>query len=86
MAASVAYQSSAAPTPHLAATPDPQPTEQDQGLNLNPHRDYVRSLTCWSTMRTPKPFLEPSHIFLTFAYGKIYDKEKLHNVFSSFLF
>ena len=25
---------------------DPQPTEQGQGLNLHPHRDNVRSLTC----------------------------------------
>ena len=25
------------PTPQLAATPDPQPTEQGQGTNLQPH-------------------------------------------------
>ena len=25
------------PTPQLMATPDPQPTEQGQGLNLHPH-------------------------------------------------
>ena len=25
------------PTPQLTATPDPQPTEQGQGLNLQPH-------------------------------------------------
>ena len=25
------------PTPQLTATPDPQPTKQDQGLNLQPH-------------------------------------------------
>ena len=33
------------PTPQLMATPDPQPTEQGQGLNLQPHGTQLESLT-----------------------------------------
>jgi len=33
------------PTPQLMATPDPQPTEQGQGLNPQPHGSWSDSLT-----------------------------------------
>ena len=33
------------PTPQLTATPDPQPTEQGQGLNLKPYVSQSDSLT-----------------------------------------
>ena len=33
------------PTPQLTATPDPSPTERDQGMNLQPHGSYSDSLT-----------------------------------------
>ena len=33
------------PTPQLAATPDPKPTEHGQGSNLQPHGSSSDSLT-----------------------------------------
>ena len=33
------------PTPQLTATPDPQPTEQGQGSNPQPHSSWLGSLT-----------------------------------------
>ena len=36
-----------------AAMPDPQPTKQDQRLNLHPQGHSVGFLTCWATMGTP---------------------------------
>ena len=33
------------PTPQLVAMPDPQPTEQGQGLNPQPHGSQLDSLT-----------------------------------------
>ena len=42
------------PVLQLTATLDPQPTEQSQGSNPHPHRDYIGSLTCWDIMGTLK--------------------------------
>ena len=47
----------------LAAKPDPYSTEWGQRLNLHPHGDNVRSLTCWATRGTPKTSLLLSLIF-----------------------
>lgn len=41
------------PMPQLAATLNPQPTEQGQRWNLHPLRDDVRSLTTQATPRRP---------------------------------
>ena len=50
------------PTPHLMATPDPQPTERGQGLNPQPHGYYVGLLTTESQWELPDP------VFLTRSY------------------
>jgi len=58
----LAYTTATANTgskPHLppAATLDPLPTEQGQGLKLHPHRHHVRFLTYWVTTGTPEKML-----------------------------
>ena len=37
------------PIPQLVMMPDSYPTERGQGSNPDPHRHYVRFLTCWAT-------------------------------------
>ena len=40
-------------TLRLEATPDPSPTEQEQRVNVGPHRDNIGSITPWATTGTP---------------------------------
>ena len=58
------------PMSQLTTTRDPSPAEWGQGLNLHPHKDNVRSLTCWATMGTPitfkKSFYFIFYLFLLF--------------------
>ena len=46
------------PTPQLTAAPDPKPTEQGQGLNLQPHTSYSDSFPLYHDRNSSAIFLE----------------------------
>ena len=55
------------PTPQLMAMPEPQPTEQGQGSNPQPHGSWSDTLTTEPRQELPKV---PSFSLAKFLFGK----------------
>ena len=65
------------PTPQLAITLDPKPTEQGQGSNPHPHGHCVKFLTCWATLGTHVLIKSSIHIcWFYYFFSKIEFKIK----------